>query len=324
MVGRGILDFGMTGPISLPPEVAFAIIAFLLSLLPAGLFIWLWYLRRHDRPVPVTTVALAFLIGLALVWPAFRMEEWASLAWYQLSPGTAHNFIGAALPLQNLLDVLLPALGTFLIVAVVEEGLRYGVLYTWLKRSRNIDQVFDGLVVGIALGIGFATLENTLYFLNLISQGNFDTLVFVFFLRFLISTLAHISFGGLMGALVARGVFHLFRPGRYLLAGFLVPWFIHGLYDLLLGIDQSVYAVLLLLPSLMVLVSWTARRDFFAISRRDGRVLVRQRAPTTQHALVMRRLFKQFESPWNKYAPWLRERRVRYTFLRDLEKELYE
>ena len=310
-VGHGILDFGMTGPISLSPEMAFAVIAFLLSLLPAGLFIWLWYLRRHDRPVPLSTVMLAFLIGLVLVWPAFRLEAWASTVWYRISPETAHNFTGAALPLQNLFDVLLPALGAFLIVSTIEEGLRYGVLYTWLKRSRHIDQVFDGLVVGIALGIGFATLENTLYFLDLISQGSFDTLVFVFFLRFLISTLAHISFGGLMGTLVARGVFHLFRPRRYLVAGFLVPWFVHGLYDLLLGIDQSVYAVLILLPALMVLVSWMGRRDFFAVSRRNGLVLVRRRAPTTQQARVMRRLFKQFESPWNKYAPWLRERRVR-------------
>jgi protease PrsW len=311
-------------PLNLPPGVALAIIAFLLSLLPAGLFIWLWYLRRHDRPVSLTVVALSFLIGMAIVWPAFRMEEFASRAWYRVSPETAHNFMGALLPLQNIFDVLLPALGTFLIVAAIEESLRYIVLYVWLRRSREIDQVFDGLVVGIAIGIGFATIENTLYFLDLIVRSNFDTLVFVFFLRFLISTLAHISFGGLMGALVAQGVFQLFYPRRYLLLAFLVPWFLHGLYDLLLGIDQSVYAVLLLVPLLMVLVSWSGRRDFFAIARRDGRILTQQRPPTTQQMRAMHRLFKQFESPWNKYAPWLRERRVRYTLLRDLEDNRYD
>ena len=306
--------------LALPTGYAFVIIAFLLSLLPAGLFLWLWYLRRHDRPVPSSIIGVAFFIGMGLVWPAFRFEELASLLWYRLSPGTAHNFVGAALPLQSTSDVLLPALGTFLIVAAIEEGLRYIVLYLWLRRSRDVDQVFDGLVVGISMGLGFATIENTLYFLDLIVQGSFDTLVFVFFLRFLISTLAHISFGGLMGALVAQGVFHLFPPRRYLLLGFLVPWFMHGLYDLLLGIDQSVYAVIMLLPLLMVLVSWTGRRDFFAIARERGRVLTIQQPPVTQEAVVLRRVFKQFESPWNKYAPWLRERRVRYTLLRDLER----
>lgn len=310
--------------ITLPLETAFAIIAFLLSLLPAGLFIWLWYLRRHDRPVPVTAVGLAFLIGLALVWPAFQLEEAASAAWFWVSPGTAHNFVGAALPLQTMRDVLLPALGTFLIVATVEEGLRYLILWVWLKFSRAVDQVFDGLVVGVAVGLGFATLENTLYFLDLISQGSFDTLVFVFFLRFLISTLAHISFGGLMGALLARGLFDVFRPRRWLLMAGGVPWFLHGMYDLLLGIDQSVYAVLLLFPALVVLISWTARREFFAIAREGGHLLVQERAPVTREARVMRQIFRRFESPWNKYAPWLRERRVRYNWLRELEQRLYD
>lgn len=310
--------------LSLPPGVAFGVIAFLLSLLPAGLFLWLWYLRRHDRPVPMGTVAKAFLVGLALVWPAFKLEGWASGLWRNVSPATAHHFVGAILPLQNPLDILLPALGTFMVVALVEEGLRYLILRLWLARSQMMDQVFDGLVVGVAVGLGFATFENTLYFLDLISQGSFDTLVFVFFLRFLISTLAHVSFGGLMGALVARGVLDLWRPRRFYVMAFFVPWFLHGLYDLLLGIDQAVYAVLILVPALLVLISWTIRRDFFAVSRLDGRVLVQSQAPDTRQARVMRKFFKRFDSPWNVSAPWLRERRVKYTFLRELERGQYE
>jgi len=176
-------------------------------------------------------------------------------------------------------------------------------------------------VIGVAVGLGFATLENTLYFLTLFSQGSFDTLVFVFFLRFLISTLAHISFAGLMGAMLARGVFSIYRVQRrrwYWMALF-VPWFLHGLYDLLLGLDLTAYAVLILLPPLLVLISWMNRRDFFAIARAKGKVLVNQQAPETRSMAVMRKYFKQSESPWNIYAPWLRERRLRYTILKDLE-----
>src|SRR3989344_3272542 len=223
--------------VSLPPGVAFAIIAFLLSLLPAGLFLWLWYLRRHDRPVPTGTIVGAFLVGLGLVWPAFQLEEAASRLWYRLSPATAHNFMGPTLPLQTALDLALPALGTFFVVATVEEGLRYLALQIWVRRGRTIDQVFDGLVLGVAMGLGFATLENTLYFLDLITSGSFDTLVFVFFLRFMISTLAHISFGGLMGALLARGVFDVLGAGHLRVAAFTLPLFFPGLDGFLLGID---------------------------------------------------------------------------------------
>lgn len=308
----------------MPTGVSFSIIAFLLSLLPAGLFIWLWYLRRNDRPVPVQTVALSFLVGMFLVWPAFKLEEWASRLWYTVSPGTSHYFVGAVLPLQTIWDILLPAVGAFVIVATVEEGLRYVFLRGWFKRSKVIDQVFDGLVVGIAAGIGFATLENTLYFLDLFFSRSFDTLVFVFFLRFLISTIAHISFGGLMGALIARGVFNVYGPKRYYLTAFFVPWFIHGLYDLLLGINQTVYAVLLLLPALMVLVQWMNRRDFFAIARRDGRVLVQQRVPQLKYRGAVRKIFGKLESPWNVNAPWLRESKARYAFMRDIEEGRYD
>ncbi|MEX1997980.1 MAG: PrsW family glutamic-type intramembrane protease [Candidatus Andersenbacteria bacterium] len=305
--------------IILPAGVSFAILAFLLSLLPAGLFLWVWYLRRHDRPVPTSAVLTGLFVGACIVIPAFYLETEAKDLWQTLSPATVHNFDGALLPLQSPLDILLPAVGTFVIVATVEEGLRFLALWWWFRRSRAIDQVFDGLVVGLAAGLGFATLENTLYFLDLIQRGNFDTLIFVFFLRFLISTLAHISFGGIMGVLIARGVFAVYRPSRQLIQAFLLPWFVHGLFDLLLGINLSMYAVIILVPPLAVLILWSTRREFFVINRQGSTLLVNQRAPETSEAKLMQDFFKQFDSPWNVHAPWLREKRLRRTLLRHLE-----
>ncbi len=311
----------MNGQITLPSGVSFGIIAFLLSLLPAGLFIWMWYLRRHDRPVPVGIVFLSFVGGMFLVWPAFQLEKWASNVWYGWSPSTAHFFVGAILPLQSIKDIVLPALGTFLIVALVEEGLRYGLLFVWARRSKTIDQVFDGLVLGIALGLGFATIENTLYFVDLFATGNFDALVFVFFLRFIVSTLAHIGFGGIMGTLLAKAMFALYNRWQLYMVAFLLPWFLHGLYDFLLGVNQTVYAVLILLPVLMVLVTWVNRRDFFVVERKEGRVLAQPFVPETYQAKVVKKLFNQLESPWNVNAPWLRERRKRYSILRKINEE---
>lgn len=307
----------MAEPIVLPPGLALAIIAFLLALLPAGLFLWMWYLRRHDRPVPGQMVALAFGIGLALVIPAFWLEDMARDVWRLVSPGTAHYFEGAVLPLLSPVDILLPALATFLVVALVEEGLRYVVLRFWVRRSRAVDQVFDGMVLGVAVGIGFATLENTVYFLNLFQQGNFDTLVFVFFLRFLISTLAHISFGGLMGALIARGVFELYRPRAYFRLAFGLPWLLHGLYDLLLGIDQSLYAVLVLLPAIGALLVWSNRREFLTVQRKDGRFLVQAEPARIEQASLLEKWASSLRSPWNQHAPWIGEAKLRRAVLNE-------
>jgi RsiW-degrading membrane proteinase PrsW (M82 family) len=285
--------------VTLPPGVAIAILAFLLSLLPAGLFLWLWYLRRQQRPVPASAIAVAFILGVMSVVPAFQLEKWAPTVWERLSPSTAHYYDQALLPLQTLADVLLPAVGTFFIVALVEEGVRYLVLLVWFRLSRVVDQVFDGLLVGVACGLGFATLENTIYFFTLFSQGSFDTLVFVFFLRFIISTLAHVGFGGIMGALLARGMFAPFTARHYFLQAFFVTWFLHGLYDWLLVVNQTMYAVVLLVPPLVLLIYWTEHREFLAVSREGRKILLQQKPPTTTAPVVS-------SSPWNVNAPWLK------------------
>lgn len=285
-------------PIELPPGVAIGILAFLLSLLPALLFVWLWYLRRSERPVPAGTITQGFGLGMLLVIPAFLLERAIPGWWQAISPATAHYFSGGLLPLQTLGDVLYPAIGTFLIVATIEEGVRYLALVPWLRRSAAIDQVFDGLLVGIATGLGFATVENTIYFFHLFTEGSFNTLVFVFFLRFMVSTLAHISFGGLMGALLARGIFAIYRPRILYWYAFILPWFLHGLYDWLLAVDQVLYAVLVLLAPLVVLIIWSNRRELLVINRDQQGITVLQQSPLPRAPAVE-------NSSWNKHAPWL-------------------
>ncbi len=295
----------MVDPISLPPGVALGIIAFLLSLLPAGFFLWLWYLRHRDRTIPAMSIALAFFIGLILVVPSFYLENLSEKMWKVLSPTSVHYFQGAVLPLTSLFDILLPAIGTFIVVATVEEGLRYVVMRVWLKRSRVVDQVSDGLLVGLAVGLGFATLENTIYFWGLFQQGSYDTLVFVFFLRFLISTMAHIGFAGLMGTFIIRGVFDPYNSRRYYSLAFFVPWVLHGLYDLLLGINFGLYAVLLLVPPLVVFFFWTRKREFFVLRRQNGKLLVQGEPPQTKEMKAVTKLLRTMDSPWNQDAPWL-------------------
>src|SRR3989344_7278897 len=107
--------------ITLSPEAALGVIAFLLSLLPASFFIWFWYLRRKVHTTKASLIGWAFLAGLILVLPAFWLEDAAEAFWETISPTTAHYFGGAVPPLRSWTDVFLPAMGTFLVVATVEE-----------------------------------------------------------------------------------------------------------------------------------------------------------------------------------------------------------
>ncbi|MBI1833608.1 MAG: PrsW family intramembrane metalloprotease [Candidatus Andersenbacteria bacterium] len=295
----------MAEPIILPAGAAIAIIAFLLALLPAGFFLWLWYLRRRDRSVPASVMAAAFVSGLLLIPAAFWLEEGGQKIWAFLSPATVHYFSTDTLALFELQDAILPAIAAFLIVATVEEGLRYIVLRVWFRFSKGIDQIFDGLIVGVGVGVGFATLENTLYFLDLFRGGSFDTLVFVFFLRFAISTLAHVSFSGLMGVWLAKNSLEFLSGRRYALMAFFIPWFLHGLFDWLLTIGMSMYAVLVLLAPLLVLIGWAGQSHMFVVHRRNGKTLAAGEAVSSREVRAVNKLMQTQDSPWNKYAPWL-------------------
>lgn len=297
----------MTNFITLPVGVSIGVVAFLLSLLPAVFFLWMWYLRNRDRSLPAVSIALAFGIGALLVEPAFLLERGADSVWGIVSPGTEYYYAGAVLPLIHLQDIFLPALATFLIVAVIEEGLRYGAMRFWMKRSRTIDQVFDGLLIGVAIGLGFSTLENTLYFKDLLHGQDYDTLVFVFFLRFLISTLAHVSFSGIMGVLIAKGTFQMFRSRSYMILAFSIPWLLHGLFDLLLSVGHGLYAILVLIPALLTLVSWTLNRQLFIIHKKDGKFLAQEKNPQSPMAHALQKALKVEHSPWNIHAPYLNE-----------------
>lgn len=314
----------MADAIVLPVGVSIAIVAFLLSLLPAGFFLWMWYLRNRTRSVPASTIAMAFGIGLALVEPAFWLEKKADQIWSLLSPGTEHYYSGTILPLISVVDVGLPAFATFLIVAPIEEGLRYIAMRVWMRRSKKINQVFDGLLIGVAIGLGFSTLENTLYFHDLLTSQQYDTLVFVFFLRFIISTLAHICFAGLMGALIAQGTFQIFRSNRFFIPAFIIPWFLHGLFDLLLGIGYGFYAICILIAALLVLISWTMKREFSIIHRENGVFLENPHAPESPDLTVLKRALKIVDSPWNIDAPWLNTNKSARTIYSVTHQDDYE
>ena len=66
-------------------------------------------------------------------------------------------------PVFGLVPVLGMALFFFLIVAPVEESVKWLAVRTFAYRQPTFDAVVDGAVYGAIAGLGFATIENALY-----------------------------------------------------------------------------------------------------------------------------------------------------------------
>ncbi len=183
-----------------------ALSSLIFAVVPIALYLWaIWAMDRYDREP----------LGLLL----------ANFAW---------GALGAVV-----LAIIFSVIGSLLfgtdeqqdaiyVAPVVEETIK-GVFLLWTVRRRAFDNTTDGIVYGMAIGLGFGMTENFLYFLNAATVGEWVMLVVV---RTLFAALMHAMATGIVGAMVGATKFELRRfrwPLR--LGGLLLAMFTHYFWN---------------------------------------------------------------------------------------------
>lgn len=263
----------------LSDTISIVIIAALLSLLPVVILLWIYYVRQKQPSVSGSSVGKFFVAGIVCVVISVFLEKGVYSLWGFLSPETAGLFFSDNIVIDSFFAIILSGLISFGVIALIEEGSRFFFMKYLIRRMTDIDQIIDGVQLGIALGLGFAFLENTLYFLKLFRSFEFDTLVIVFFLRFLISTIGHICFGGFMGYYLTRAKFHVTEEKSFSRKALVYPLLMHGFFDFLLVIQLSFYNVILLSVPVLILWLWWHDERLFHIYVLNGRSLVSPVSP---------------------------------------------
>lgn len=176
------------------------------ALVPSALLAWYFHSRDH-RPEPARAVWASFGLGVAAILPVLLVDWPIMTAVGRISSpaltGTAEAFLVAAIP---------------------EEFFKFAVLFWWARRRRWFDEPMDGMVYGVIVSLGFATLENLLYSL----QGGLG----VALMRALLSVPGHAFWGAIMGYFVALAHFGPPTERRRRIAQALCwPMLLHGVYD---------------------------------------------------------------------------------------------
>lgn len=157
---------------------------------------------------------------------------------------------------------------TVLIYLVLVPGVEEGMKYLALRRvhnNPNFNYTFDGIVYGVMVALGFATLENILYVLDSMS-------IELAVMRGMLSVPLHTTCGVYMGYYygVARGQEARGEQAQaqraYRLA-MLVPCVIHGLYDYSLSLESA--PVLVACLALTVVIFLSAARQVRIASAND-------------------------------------------------------
>jgi RsiW-degrading membrane proteinase PrsW (M82 family) len=141
-----------------------------------------FYLKDRYEPEPRGHVALAFAKGMLATLPA-----------YAASWGLARAVGGEWLALGGL-----PARGfeALVLAALCEELPKWLAFVFLIYRWNELDEPLDGVVYGVALALGFATVENVLC----VARDGLG----VGLLRAIFAVPAHALFGAAMGFYVGR------------------------------------------------------------------------------------------------------------------------
>jgi RsiW-degrading membrane proteinase PrsW (M82 family) len=179
------------------------------SLLPVFIILGYVYFKDSDEPEPLGLLVKCFIGGI-LIGPLVLL-----LPDFSIAPST---FQGEFITL-------------FIQGAVLEEFLKFVVLYLLIWRNSNFNQWFDGIVYAVFVSVGFAAIENILYVL----EGGIEVGVS----RMLLAVPAHAMNAVAMGYFMSKAKY----TGRffYHFPAYLFPVFLHGSYNGLLFLMGTRY-----------------------------------------------------------------------------------
>jgi len=197
-----------------------------------GLFILERLVRRDRFPEPAGLVLLAFVCGAAACLPAALAEAMVARLTRGLWVESSLPWLGSDLTTA------------FLQAGVCEETLKYLVLTALCMRWKAFDEPIDGMVYGIAVSLGFATLENVTYVLG---QHTWAAAMQVARARAVTALPAHAALGAVMGFFV--GLSRVRQSNRLVLlaVAWAAPVALHGAYDFLLFANRRTRGALGLL-----------------------------------------------------------------------------
>lgn len=224
------------------------------TLVVMGYLVTIWWLDRYERE-PIWVIILTFM--------------WGALG------GTCLAVALSAGPQAGLIALLGKDIGvalTTVAVAPLVEEFTKGLVFLPLLLLRQIDTETDGLIYGAAAGLGFAAVENLLYYA---AAG--DAIYQTIIVRTLFSSIVHCVASALVGIGVGWAAHRGFSSTWAVLLGFLCAVVTHGTWNgLAVLTERSGQGMFLLLSCgllaaagamMFVLTQWMLVREHHMIRR---------------------------------------------------------
>lgn len=195
-----------------------AFIAAFVAFVPAIFYLTpIIWLDRYD-PEPFWLLSLAFAWGALLaVFISFIANSIVGISVAELTnPGLGG--IASAVIAAPFFEELTKGAGLLMIILVFR---------------RYFDGILDGIIFGSVIALGFATVENVLYYGRALLTGGAPALVLIFFIRGILSPFAHVTFTSMtgIGFGIARETHNRFLKVVMPVVGLGAAMFLHALWN---------------------------------------------------------------------------------------------
>jgi protease PrsW len=187
-------------------------ILLLVTIIPS-LIILAYFIYSDKFREPVKAILIVLLLGVLIAIPA----------------GYLNNFV--IKNFSNYDTVNNALLVGFFAGGLVEELLKFSILYFYVSKMQDFDEPMDGIVYGVTASLGFATLENFEYVYLAANSLDFTSMEIA-----IGRALTAIPMHGLNGCVMGFyfGMMHFTGNKKYLGYAVILPIVFHGSYNFLL------------------------------------------------------------------------------------------
>ena len=218
----------------------------LVTILPSILIV-LFFVKSDRFKEPTKQIVKVFFLGILITIPAYFLNTYLSEIWYTTNASEG-------------------LISSFLTAAPVEEGLKLSVLYFFVYKMKDFNEPIDGIVYGVTVSLGFATLEN-IYYVYLLADYFETTSMTLAILRSFSAIPAHAVFGIFMGYFFMKYVF--IKKGDNLIFAFVVPFALHGCYNLFTSSNFFVSLILILIAWIVAIRMFSRLKKTQKTKRRE-------------------------------------------------------
>ena len=183
----------------------------LITIVPSILILF-YFIYSDKFKEPKKIIIITFLFGVIITIPAGYLND------YIFEVFSNKNKVNNAL------------LGGFFAGGLVEETLKFLVLYLYVFKEKAFNEPMDAIVYGVVVSLGFATLENYDYVFRLAEQYKMQSMDLAI-TRAFTAVPMHALCGVIMGFYF--GMYAFVSGGKNLGLALIVPYIFHGTYNFL-------------------------------------------------------------------------------------------